>query len=168
VDASVIRGGTQTWTWPFGYPKVRRWIWIQEFYQDDSDRLRMSFENDRWQNITREYRIFRRPHAENSERTDTLALAMPRARPHLKCCATLCKWIPLRTGLQEHVSEMSLCSRDSPPFSSATMNRNTGSECVVGITTVCKWTKELQIFVWNRISCQCKQSAVIMYSRVSK
>jgi hypothetical protein len=47
VDASVIRGRTQTWTGPFGYPEVRRWIWIQEFYQDGSDRLGMYFENDR-------------------------------------------------------------------------------------------------------------------------
>jgi hypothetical protein len=79
VDASVIRGGggTQIGTWPFGYPEVRRWIWIQEFYQDDSDRLRMSFENDRWQNIKREYNISRRAHVEKSERTDALAVAMP-------------------------------------------------------------------------------------------
>jgi hypothetical protein len=36
----------------------------------------MSFENDRWQDIKREYKIFRRPHDENSERTDALAVAM--------------------------------------------------------------------------------------------
>jgi hypothetical protein len=36
----------------------------------------MSFENDRWQNTKREYKIFRRPHGENLERTDVLAVAM--------------------------------------------------------------------------------------------
>jgi hypothetical protein len=37
----------------------------------------MSFENDWWQNIKREYKIFHRPHGGNLERTDTLAVAMP-------------------------------------------------------------------------------------------
>jgi hypothetical protein len=37
----------------------------------------MSFENDRWRNIKREHKIFRRPHGENSQRTDALAVAMP-------------------------------------------------------------------------------------------
>jgi hypothetical protein len=37
----------------------------------------MYFENDRWQNIKREYNIFRRPQGENAERTDALAAAMP-------------------------------------------------------------------------------------------
>jgi hypothetical protein len=34
---------------------------IQEFYQDDSDRLRMSFENDRWQNIKKRIQEFPSP-----------------------------------------------------------------------------------------------------------
>jgi hypothetical protein len=50
---------------------------FRNFYQVDSDILRMSFENDRWQNIKREYKIFRCPHGENSKRTDALAGAMP-------------------------------------------------------------------------------------------
>jgi hypothetical protein len=37
----------------------------------------MSFENDRWQNVKREYKILRRPCGENWERTDALAVAMP-------------------------------------------------------------------------------------------
>jgi hypothetical protein len=63
----------------------------------------------------------------------------------LNCCATLCQRIPFRMGLKEHVSEFSLSSSDSllqywgavrtqPRFSPATMNRNIGSECVLGIT----------------------------------
>jgi hypothetical protein len=39
--------------------------------------LECLFENDRWQNMKRQYRTFRRSHGENSERTDALAGAMP-------------------------------------------------------------------------------------------
>jgi hypothetical protein len=37
----------------------------------------MSFENDQWQIIKRENKIFPHPHGENSESTDALAVAMP-------------------------------------------------------------------------------------------
>jgi hypothetical protein len=47
----------------------------------------MSFENDQWQNIKREYKIFRRPHGENSERTNALAAAMP---PNTSTLEMLC------------------------------------------------------------------------------
>jgi hypothetical protein len=67
-------------------------------------------------------------------------LRCPRTRPHLKRYTALCQWIPLRTGLKEHVSELGLSSFDSllqccgavrnqPLFSPSTMNR----ACVLGI-----------------------------------
>jgi hypothetical protein len=143
VDAPVIPGRTQRWTGPFGYPEVRRRTWIQEFYQDGSARLRMSFDNDRWQNIETEYTIFRRPHGENSERTDALAVRCPRTRPHLKCCAALCHCIPLRVGPEEQAPVLGLGSsaallqcrgavRTQPRSSPATLHRNIESACVLG------------------------------------
>jgi hypothetical protein len=44
-------------------------------------------ENDRWQNIKREYKIFPNPLDENSERTDALAVAMP---PNTSTLEMLC------------------------------------------------------------------------------
>jgi hypothetical protein len=56
-------------------------------HQDDSNGLRMSLENDRWQNIKREYKIFRRPRGQNSEHNDVLAVAMP---PNTSTLEMLC------------------------------------------------------------------------------
>jgi hypothetical protein len=75
-------------------------MWIQEFYQDDSDRLRMSSENDRWQNIKREYKIFRRPHGENSDRTDSLAVAMLPNTSTLEMLRSIVSMSPVPHGTQ--------------------------------------------------------------------
>jgi hypothetical protein len=84
----------------FGYTVVGRRIWSQEFYQDDSHRLRTSFENDRWQNIKREYRTFRRPHGANSEPTDALAAAMPPSRSTLEMLLNIVSGNPIPDGTQ--------------------------------------------------------------------
>jgi hypothetical protein len=68
--------------------------------QDDSDRLRISFENDRWQNIKREYKIFRRRHGETSERTDALAVAMPPNTSTLETSRNVVSMNPIADGTQ--------------------------------------------------------------------
>jgi hypothetical protein len=100
VDVSVTHGRTQTWTSPFGYPEVRRWIWIQEFYQDDSDRIQMSFENHWRQNIKREYKIFHCPHGENLDHTDALAVAMPPNTSTLEMLYNIASMNPILGGNQ--------------------------------------------------------------------
>jgi hypothetical protein len=154
VAASVIRGRAQTWTWPSGYREVRRRIWIQEFYQDHFDRLRMSFGNDRWQNIKREYKIFRRPHGENSKRTDALAVAMTPNTSTLEMLRNVVSVNPIPHGTQGtriwakseqlrfFVAMLRGCSDSAeiqPRFSPATLNRNIQSGCVLGLRIfICK------------------------------
>jgi hypothetical protein len=60
----------------------------------------MSFENDRWQNIKREYKIFRRPHGENSERTDALAVATPPNTSTLEMLRNIVSMNPIPEGTQ--------------------------------------------------------------------
>jgi hypothetical protein len=121
-----------------GCPEVRWRIWIQEFYQDGSD---MSFKNDWWQNIKREYKTFRRPHAEHSERTDALAVATPPNTSTLEMLRNVLSVNPIRGGtpgtcisagsgqLRFFVAVL----RGSSD-SAETRPRNNESECALGIT----------------------------------
>jgi hypothetical protein len=60
----------------------------------------MSLENDQWQNIKREYKTFRRPHGENSERTDALAVAMPPNTSTLEMLRNIVSVTPIPDGTQ--------------------------------------------------------------------
>jgi hypothetical protein len=60
----------------------------------------MSFENHRWRNIEREYKIFRRPHGENSARTDALAVAMPPNTSTLEMLRDVVLMNPIPDGTQ--------------------------------------------------------------------
>jgi hypothetical protein len=60
----------------------------------------MSFENYQRQNIKREYWIFRRPHGENSERTDALAVAMPPSTSRLEMLRNVVSVHPIPGGTQ--------------------------------------------------------------------
>jgi hypothetical protein len=60
----------------------------------------MSFGNDRWQNIKRGHKIFRRPHGENSERTDTLDVAMPPNTSTLEMLRNIASMNPIPDGTQ--------------------------------------------------------------------
>jgi hypothetical protein len=60
----------------------------------------MSFENDRLQNIKTEYKIFRRPHSENLERTNSLAAAMPPNTSTLEMVRSIVSLNPIPDGTQ--------------------------------------------------------------------
>jgi hypothetical protein len=60
----------------------------------------LCFENDRWQNIKREYKIFRHPHGENSERNDALAVAMRPNSSTLELLRNIVSTNPIPDGTQ--------------------------------------------------------------------
>jgi hypothetical protein len=60
----------------------------------------MSFENDQWQNIKREYKIFYRPHGENLDRTDALAVAMPANTSTLEMLRNIASMNLIPDGIQ--------------------------------------------------------------------
>jgi hypothetical protein len=97
----------------------------------------MSFENDGWQNIEREYKIFRRPHGENSERTDALAVATPPSSSTLEMLRSVVSVNPTPDGTQGNVPELGLGSSDSllrdSSDSAPIQPRNTESQWVLGI-----------------------------------
>jgi hypothetical protein len=122
----------------------------------------MSFENDRWQNIKKRIQEFPSPTCwKLGAYWRTGCCDAPEPRSHLKCCATLCQWIPLRMGLKEHVFELSLSSSDSllqccwavrtqPRFNSIEP-RNNESQYSVRVRTRHKRPKEVRLIFFKLI-----------------